>query len=114
LSIQFSDPQRGIAVGDFGTILRTENGGANWTKVPVPADTKLPEDMIGIVEPGDIVLYSVSYADPQRLAIVGEFGVILVSQDGGLTFQSKASGIESTVRHLSGEQGRAGRSVWKQ
>lgn len=97
LSIQFSDARNGIAVGDFGTILRTEDGGDSWIKVPVPADTKLPEEMIGIVEPGDIVLYAVAYAGPQHVAIVGEFGVILTSEDGGQTFQPRESGVESTL-----------------
>jgi photosystem II stability/assembly factor-like uncharacterized protein len=97
LSIQFADARNGIAVGDFGTILRTVDGGDTWTTIPVPADTRLPEDMIGIVEPGDIVLYAVSYADPQHLAVVGEFGVILTSADGGLTFQSRESPVESTL-----------------
>lgn len=97
LSMHFTDAQNGIAVGDFGTILRTENGGTTWEKVAVPEDTQLPEDMIGIVEPGDIVFYAVSFATPQTLAIVGEFGVILMSTDGGRTFQSKTSPTESTL-----------------
>jgi photosystem II stability/assembly factor-like uncharacterized protein len=97
LSIHFTDRQNGLAVGDFGTILRTDNGGTTWAKIPVPQDTKLPEDMIGIVEPGDIVLYAVSFSDPQHAAIVGEFGVILMSSDGGLTFQSKTNPSDSTL-----------------
>lgn len=97
LSIQFIDAKNGFAVGDFGTMLRTEDAGSTWTKVAVPTDLHLPEDMIGIVEPGDIVLYSISYADAQHIGIVGEFGVILISQDGGRTFASKASNIESTL-----------------
>lgn len=111
LSIQFADARNGIAVGDFGTILRTTDGGDTWTKIPVPTDTKLPEDMIGIVEPGDIVLYAVSYSDPQHLAIVGEFGVILTSMDGGLTFESKDSGIESTLFGVFLGQGGKGWAV---
>ena len=108
LSIKFIDGQNGVAVGDFGTIRRTEDGGATWAKVAVPEDTKLPEDMIGIVEPGDIVLYSVSYGDRDHLGIAGEFGVILTSEDGGRTFQSRDSGVESTLFGIFlGEQGKA-------
>jgi len=107
LSVQFIDAQHGMAVGDFGTMLRTEDGGAHWMKVAVPADTQLPEDMIGIVEPGDIVLYSISYGDPQHIAIVGEFGVILMSEDGGQTFSSRASNVETTLFGVFlGEQGK--------
>lgn len=108
LSIKFVDAQNGITVGDFGTILRTENGGATWSKVAVPTDTKLPEDMIGIVEPGDIVLYALSYADANHIGIVGEFGVILISEDGGRTFQSRDSMVETTLFGVfMGEQGKA-------
>lgn len=97
LSLRMFDDQKGIAVGDFGTILRTEDGGNNWTKISVPTGIKLPEDMEGIVEPGDIVLYGVTWAGPDFVAISGEFGVILVSNDGGRTFQSHPSGVEITL-----------------
>lgn len=108
LSVKFVDERNGMAVGDFGTILRTEDGGVTWVKIPVPEDTALPEDMIGIVEPGDIVLYSVSYADANRVAVVGEFGVILISEDGGRSFQPRPSMVETTLFGVfMGEQGKA-------
>jgi photosystem II stability/assembly factor-like uncharacterized protein len=108
LSIKFIDAQNGMAVGDFGTILRTEDGGATWSKVTVPTDVQLPEDMIGIVEPGDIVLYSLSYGDANHVGIVGEFGVILVSEDGGRTFQSRRSNVETTLFGIfMGQDGKA-------
>lgn len=97
LSIKMLNAQIGLAVGDFGTMLRTENGGDNWNKVSVPADIKLPEDMQGIVEPGDIVLYSASFADADVVGVAGEFGVILISTDGGRTFQFRGSGVETTL-----------------
>lgn len=97
LDIEFVDAQTGIAVGDAGTILRTGDGGATWTKVAVPADTQLPEEYFGIVEPSDIVLYAVSWGSPESVTIVAEFGVILHSNDGGRSFQSRVSNVDKTL-----------------
>lgn len=97
LDISFPTPQRGLAVGDFGTIVRTDDGGKTWTTVPLPKDTKLPEDVAELVAPGDVVAYSVSFPDPDHAWIVGEFGVILSSTDGGQTFQPQTSPTENSL-----------------
>lgn len=97
LGIHMLNEQVGMAVGDFGTMLRTQDGGDTWTKVEVPSDVKLPEEMEGIVEPGDVVLYNVAFASPEFVSVVGEFGVVLVSTDGGQTFQFRATGLETTL-----------------
>lgn len=97
LDIQFADANRGLAVGDYGHMVRTDDGGATWTNVAVPTDTKLPEDVAEVVEPGDIVLYGVHFADRDHVWVVGEFGVVLASDDGGQTFHSQASAAETTL-----------------
>jgi photosystem II stability/assembly factor-like uncharacterized protein len=97
LDIAFVDGRTGIAVGDYGTILRTEDGGVTWSKVAVPADTQLPEEYFGIVDPGDIVIYSVAWGSPNTVTVVGEFGVILRSNDGGRSFQSQVSASDKTL-----------------
>jgi len=101
LAIAFTNEKEGVAVGDQGTILRTEDGGSTWTAVPVPPETELPEEYFGIVEPSDIVLYSVTWSGPSTVAIAGEFGIILISQDGGRTFAPSASGVETTLFGIS-------------
>ncbi len=105
LDVSFFDTQRGIAVGDSGTILRTEDGGAHWNEIPMPAGAKLPEEMDGVVDPKDLVLYSVALATNNRVWICGEFGVILTSSDGGATFQQQTSPVQSTLfgMHFSDE-----------
>jgi photosystem II stability/assembly factor-like uncharacterized protein len=50
-----------------------------------------------VVEPGDVVLYGIHFGDRDHVWIVGEFGVILASSDGGQTFQSQTSPVESTL-----------------
>ncbi|HVO27701.1 MAG TPA: YCF48-related protein [Candidatus Margulisiibacteriota bacterium] len=101
LDVAFANTQRGIAVGDFGLLLRTEDGGTTWTKVPLPEDTKLPADVAEVVAPGDIVLYGVSFADPDHVWVVGEFGTILASADGGASWRPQQSPVETTLFGVS-------------
>lgn len=97
LDISFANTQRGLAVGDFGTIVRTDDGGKTWTNVALPKDTKLPEDVAELVAPGDVVVYGVSFPDPDHAWLVGEFGVILSSSDGGQTFHPQTSPTENSL-----------------
>jgi photosystem II stability/assembly factor-like uncharacterized protein len=97
ISVHFATPEQGIAVGDFGTIVRTEDGGTTWTKVPLPSDIVLPEDIAEIVDPGDVLLYDVEFATPERGWIVGEFGVILTTNDGGRTWTPQKSPVGTTL-----------------
>lgn len=97
LSIAFANQQRGLAAGDFGTLLRTEDGGATWTKIALPKEIKLPPDVAEVVDPGDVVLSAISFADPDHVWISGEFGVILASSDGGLTWRSQDSPVQNTL-----------------
>lgn len=101
LDIAFSTPERGIAVGDFGTMLRTEDGGTTWSKIPLPHDTKLPPDVAEVVDPGDVVLYDIAFAGPDAMWVVGEFGVILASTDGGLTWHPQDSPVERSLFGVS-------------
>ena len=97
LDIAFANASRGLAVGDFGTILRTDDGGRSWQKVALPDDVELPPDYAEIVRPGDIVLYSVVFADAEHAWIVGEFGTIFASDDGGATWRQQSSTVESSL-----------------
>lgn len=97
LDIAFVDASRGIVVGDFGVLLRTEDGGKTWTKISLPTDIPLPEDIAEVVPPGDVVLYSISWVDRDHVWVAGEFGVILASADGGLTWQAQISTVETTL-----------------
>jgi photosystem II stability/assembly factor-like uncharacterized protein len=97
LSVDFADANTGLAVGDFGTILRTTDGGTNWTPIRLPENLPLPEDIAEIIEPGDVLLYDIEYVTPERAWVVGEFGVILTTMDGGLTWTSQPSGVGTTL-----------------
>ncbi len=97
ISVKFPTPDLGIAVGDFGTIIRTEDGGTTWTKIKLPDDVPLPEEAAEVVDPGDILLYDVAFPTPDRGWIVGEFGTIFTTTDGGKTWVAQKSPVESTL-----------------
>jgi len=101
LDVEFANTQRGIATGDFGTLLRTDDGGTTWTKIALPEDIKLPPDVAEVVAAGDIVLYGASFVDPEHAWIVGEFGTILVTADGGTTWRPQPSPVETTLFAVS-------------
>ena len=97
-ALEFAGRDRGHGAGDFGTMIHTEDAGKTWTSMRVPPEVQLPESAFDTgVDPGDINLYGISYADPDHLWVVGEFGTIMASDDGGRTFRQQHSPIESTL-----------------
>jgi len=97
-SLQFAGRERGHGVGDFGTMIHTEDGGRTWTVAQVPPEVQLPESALDTgVDPGDVNLYAISYGDPDHVWVVGEFGTIMASEDGGRTFHQQHAPIESTL-----------------
>ncbi len=97
-ALEFPTAQRGHGAGDFGTMIHTEDGGATWTATRVGEDVKLPESALDTgVEPGDVNLYGLSFGDADHAWQVGEFGVVLASQDGGRTWHQQTTPVESTL-----------------
>jgi photosystem II stability/assembly factor-like uncharacterized protein len=97
-SLQFANERRGHGVGDYGTMIHTEDGGDSWTVGRVPNHVVLPEIALDMgVEPGDVNLYGLSYGSPERVWTVGEFGIIMASADGGLTWEQQRGPFESTL-----------------
>jgi photosystem II stability/assembly factor-like uncharacterized protein len=97
-TLQFATPQRGHGAGDFGTMVHTEDGGKTWTTQTVPPDVQLPESALDTgVDPGDVNLYALSFGDPDHAWLVGEFGTVLASADGGRTWKQQHSPVESTL-----------------
>jgi photosystem II stability/assembly factor-like uncharacterized protein len=97
-TLQFANRTRGHGAGDFGTMIHTEDAGAHWTTQQVPPDVKLPESALDTgVDPGDVNLYAISYGDADHVWVVGEFGTIMASTDGGQTWTQQHSPVESTL-----------------
>jgi photosystem II stability/assembly factor-like uncharacterized protein len=97
-SLQFPTRERGHGAGDFGTMIHTEDAGRTWTVQQVPPEVQLPESALDTgVDPGDVNLYGISYGDPDHVWVVGEFGTIMASEDGGRTFHQQHGPIETTL-----------------
>jgi len=108
-TIEFPNATRGHAAGDFGTMIHTEDGGKTWTVQRIPETVQLPESALDTgVEPGDVNLYALSYGDPEHVWVVGEFGIVVASSDGGLTWHQQHTPVESTlfgVRFMDAHRG---------
>ena len=97
-SLQFPNRSRGHGCGDFGTMIHTEDGGQHWTVMQVPPEVQLPESALDTgVDPGDVNLYGVAYGDPDHVWVVGEFGTIMASDDGGRMFRQQHGPVETTL-----------------
>ena len=68
-AVSFSDEDNATAVGDFGTIIRTTNGGASWTI----QESKTTHNLRGVC-----------FTNENNGTAVGESGAILNTNDSGL------------------------------
>jgi len=80
--VKFIDDQQGWAVGDFGTISHTTDGGRTWH-----LENSHTTEM----------LFDVDFVDDQNGWISGRSGMILHTDDGGETWERQKSG---TTKHL--------------
>jgi photosystem II stability/assembly factor-like uncharacterized protein len=81
------DDNNGTVVGrgyDGGIILRTTNGGNTWDS---QTDTSR--------------FWDVAFADPNHGIIVGDWGTILLTSDGGANWTNQISGINSSIGRVS-------------
>lgn len=116
--VAFIDEQTGWAVGRFGTVLRTINGGATWGKVPNVPTEKIVSDVFfadktnGWIVGGGLLYRSTDSGEtwkqvslPQGIAANASFwigasrgfvaagnGKILTTEDGGVTWKTHTVG----------------------
>ena len=104
-----------VAVGEFGAIMRSEDQGKTWSRQPYSAvrpksaeelaDSEgrsrlsMEEENEGAIE--EARLTSVHFADAQRGFIVGEFGLVLISEDGGKSWNRQDAGAEVLLFDVS-------------
>ncbi len=88
LSVSFVDSLHGWACGDESTWLSTSNGGETWeahrievSQIGLSGDTSLAVP--------DIIYYSVKFADQLEGWMVGEYGNIRHTVDGGKTWDAQ-------------------------
>ena len=93
-------PQRMIAVGERATVVSTNDGGATWKTSKIEAkqaEAGSDEAMVGLKD-ADVIaqdpsLYDVRFVDEQNGWIVGEFGKIMHTSDGGATWDEQQESL---------------------
>ncbi|HEX7912073.1 MAG TPA: YCF48-related protein [Paraburkholderia sp.] len=90
--VSFVGPRTGWAVGHWGAILATTNGGETWRIQRLAADEDRP-------------LFAVHFFDAQHGVAVGLWSLVLVTEDGGVTWVeqhvSPRAGTKSDLNLLS-------------
>jgi len=94
------DKDTAWAVGDFGTIITTSDGGATWQDrslgiVPVKSEETPGRTTTTLTD--DVILYDVSFPDREHGVISGEFGTVLYTSDGGATWTRRPTPTEKTL-----------------
>jgi photosystem II stability/assembly factor-like uncharacterized protein len=97
LSIRFADRKRGIAIGSLlrrvknedivvdSLVMRTDDGGATWTRIPMPTKTEL---------------FHLDFNGSSHAWIVGDNGVVLASTDSGRTWVRQASNTTNALYNV--------------
>lgn len=88
LSVALHDDGLAVAVGGFGTMRISVDGGSTWTTPDM--------DFSSFVDEGyDPHLYAVEITEAGRIMVAGEFGLIVVSDDRGDSWRLVRQGDES-------------------
>ena len=85
-SIQFITPNSGFAIGNYGTLLKTTNGGINWEYLLLQSPINLSSLYF--------VNSNVGYA-------VGDSGLILKTTNGGESWINQVSGVDTNLTDIS-------------
>lgn len=86
--VNFFDMQNGIAVGEFGSLYSTEDGGKNW----LLNDNHIPNEFFPL---------AVTFLDNQQGWVGGSSGVIFHTVDGGNTWEKENTGTQAPIYGLS-------------
>jgi photosystem II stability/assembly factor-like uncharacterized protein len=92
-AISTIDENTAVAIGDRSTLTITTDGGKTWnttTLKSIPTDDLDANAGIAFEDP---VLYDVQFLSAQAGFVVGEFGKILKTTDGGKTWHEKQSSL---------------------
>lgn len=83
-TVQFFDAHNGVITGEFGTVMKTRDGGETWETMPQLVDEFYPQ--------------AAYFSDPQTGWISGLGGVILHTSDGGETWSEHGKPIRLYIR----------------
>ena len=94
-----SNDSLAIAVGGFGAVLRSTDGGDSWEPLTFDWEAILND----FLEPH---IYAVQIGDDGVITMAGEFGLVMRSTDSGDNWEVAHKGEESIFgMHLHGQQG---------
>jgi photosystem II stability/assembly factor-like uncharacterized protein len=82
-AVKFADAKSGWAVGAFGEIWHTTDGGSTWDFQTSPVNTDL---------------YGVTFVGPSTGWAVGDYGTIVHTTDGGTTWTEQSTGRQTPTR----------------
>jgi photosystem II stability/assembly factor-like uncharacterized protein len=111
-AVQFVDERTGWAVGHQGVVLRSDDGGEHWSRqldgaaaarlalaevqaLPAPAPKALADARRSVQEGADKPLLALHFRNAREGLVIGAFGLMLATQDGGRTWQSVASRLDN-------------------
>ena len=86
LDLWFRNDQQGYAVGAYGMLFYTENGGTSWENI----SSRLPN-------PENYHLNSVTHLGGENLMVAGEKGVVFFSNDFGQTWEERMTDYEGSL-----------------
>jgi photosystem II stability/assembly factor-like uncharacterized protein len=96
--VYFTSPSNGWAVGQYGTIIHTTNGGINWTVlIPSPASSNVNK---------------VAFIDSLHGYIVGDGNTILTTSDGGASWQYMNDGNYYMTHYYDLILSKSGYKAW--
>ena len=94
MNVSLNSKGLAVAVGAFGTVIKSADGGATWQAVPPDWKPYLSPDQIDQgIQPH---MSAVQVGEDGAITIAGEFSLILRSTDGGATWKALNKG-EATV-----------------
>lgn len=111
-AVQFVDARTGWAVGHQGVVLRSDDGGEHWTRQldgaaaarlalaelqaqPSPAPKALADAQRAVQEGADKPLLALHFSNAREGLVIGAFGLMLSTGDGGKSWQSVATRLDN-------------------
>lgn len=85
----FKDAQQGFAVGSFGQLFRTDDGGATWRYIGDRLDN-----------PEGFHYNAIAHTPSGKLVVVGEGGRVHISADGGDSWKRRETGYNGQLYGL--------------
>lgn len=84
LGVDVNSSGLAIAVGQFGTLIKSTDGGKSWSNSAPDWSVMEREDTFGTGEP---TIYGVAVDEAGQITIAGEFGLMMRSSDGGASWR---------------------------